>query len=112
MSSAQGRLTEEQIEQGRGSEKGSEGRVTRDIQQGAPQMVREPLVWAAGGSIVLSLTMRMMGRTEDAIFVGHWATTFLCLGIYNKLSAQESQSQQQGRSQHQSQSPYYSSQSE
>ena len=104
MSSAQGRLTEEQIEQGRVSE----GRVAREIERRAPQVTREPFIWAAGGSIALSLTMRMMGRTEDAIFVGHWATTFLCLGIYNKLSEHERHTHQQSQ-----QSPYYSqSQSE
>jgi len=29
--------------------------------------------------------MRMMGRQNDAIFVGQWAPTFLILGLYNKI---------------------------
>lgn len=32
-----------------------------------------------------SLTLKLMGRNEDAVFVGQWAPAFLLLGLYNKL---------------------------
>ena len=50
-------------------------------------------LWAAGASIVGSLALKAMKRDSDAIFVGHWAPTFLLLGIFGKvgrlLSSQE-----------------------
>ena len=42
-------------------------------------------LWAAGGSILASLALKMSGRDRDALFVGQWAPTFLLLGLYNKL---------------------------
>jgi hypothetical protein len=42
-------------------------------------------IWAALGSIGLSLTLRMIDRRHDALFVGQWAPTFLLLGIFSKL---------------------------
>ena len=37
------------------------------------------------GSIVLSLILYGLRKKEDAIFVGHWAPTFLALGLFSKL---------------------------
>jgi hypothetical protein len=45
----------------------------------------DTFLWAALGSIGLSLTFQMLGKKEEANFVGQWAPTFLCLGIYNKF---------------------------
>lgn len=42
-------------------------------------------LWAAGGSILGSLTLKALGRSQDALFVGQWAPTFLLLGIFSKL---------------------------
>jgi hypothetical protein len=42
-------------------------------------------LWLAAGSILGSLTLRLMDRREDAVFVGEWAPTFLVLGLYSKL---------------------------
>ena len=46
------------------------------------------ILWAAMGSIAASLTLKIMGRHKDALFVGQWAPTFLILGLYNKLVKQ------------------------
>ena len=40
---------------------------------------------AAGGSIVGSLVLKLMGRHRDAEFVGHWAPTLISLGLLSKL---------------------------
>ena len=39
----------------------------------------------AAGSIVFSLILYGFKRKDDAIFVGHWAPTFLALGLFAKL---------------------------
>lgn len=36
-------------------------------------------------SIGISLALYLMGKKKDSIFVGHWAPTFLLLGLYRKL---------------------------
>lgn len=45
----------------------------------------EWFVLAAVGSIVGSLLLRGSDKNQDANFVGHWAPTFIGLGIYVKL---------------------------
>lgn len=37
------------------------------------------------GSIGISLALKLSGRDRDAEFVGHWAPTFLALGLFSKL---------------------------
>ena len=46
----------------------------------------DTFMWLAMGSIVASLTMKIMGRDRDALFVGQWAPTFVALGIYDKVA--------------------------
>lgn len=38
--------------------------------------------WMGIGSIVTSLTLKLMKRDQDAMFVGHWAPTFLILALF------------------------------
>lgn len=46
----------------------------------------DTFMWLAGGSIAASLTLKLMGRDRDALFVGQWAPTFVALGIYDKVA--------------------------
>ncbi len=62
-----------------------EGQVARMIEEQTAKLPSDTFLWAAGGSICGSLILKMMGRDEDALFVGQWAPTFLILGLYNKL---------------------------
>jgi hypothetical protein len=62
-----------------------EGMVARTIEQQTAKLPSDTFLWLAGGSIATSLTLKMMGRDKDALFVGQWAPTFLILGLYNKL---------------------------
>ncbi len=62
-----------------------EGTVARAIEQQTAKLPSDTFLWLAGGSIATSLTLKMMGRDRDALFVGQWAPTFLVLGLYNKL---------------------------
>ena len=63
----------------------TEGTVARAIEQQTAKLPSDLFLWAAGGSIAASLTLKIMGRDRDALFVGQWAPTFLILGLYNKL---------------------------
>ena len=63
----------------------AEGMVARAIEQQTARLPSDLFLWAAGGSIATSLTLKMMGKHQDANFVGQWAQTFLILGLYNKL---------------------------
>ncbi|MEX2381287.1 MAG: hypothetical protein WD490_02800 [Opitutales bacterium] len=62
-----------------------EGKVASTIERRTAKIPSDVFLWAAGASIVGSLTLKSMNRDEDALFVGQWAPTFLILGTYNKL---------------------------
>jgi hypothetical protein len=63
----------------------SEGMVARTIEQQTAKLPSDVFLWAAGASIVGSLTLHFTGRDHESLFVGQWAPTFLILGLYNKL---------------------------
>lgn len=63
----------------------SEGVVARTIEEQTAKLPSDVFLWAAGASIVGSLTLKMSGKDHDALFVGQWAAPFLLLGIYNKI---------------------------
>lgn len=62
-----------------------EGPIARTIEQQTAKLPSDTFLWAAIGSIGLSLAFKATGKDEAANFVGHWAPTFLILGLYNKL---------------------------
>ena len=62
-----------------------EGAVARTIEQQTAKLPSDTFLWLACGSIATSLTLKILGRDKDALFVGQWAPTFLILGLYNKL---------------------------
>jgi hypothetical protein len=62
-----------------------EGLVARSIEQQTAKLPSDTWLWAAFGSIAVSLFFQFTGDEKKANFVGHWAPTFLALGIYNKM---------------------------
>jgi hypothetical protein len=62
-----------------------EGTVARSIEQQTAKLPSDTFLWAALGSIGLSLVFQLTGKKDQANFVGHWAPTFLILGMYNKM---------------------------
>lgn len=62
-----------------------EGPVARSIEEKTARLPSDLFLWLAGGSIAASLTLKILGRGKDALFVGQWAPTFLLLGTYNKI---------------------------
>lgn len=66
-------------------EEHSEGVIARTIEEQTAKLPSDVFLWAAGASIVGSLTLKTMGKDQDALFVGQWAAPFLLLGVYNKI---------------------------
>lgn len=62
-----------------------EGKVASTIERQTAKLPSDLFLWAAGASIIGSMTLKTMRRDEDALFVGQWAPTFLLLGTYNKI---------------------------
>jgi hypothetical protein len=56
------------------------------IEDATTSVPSDTFMWLAGGSIAAALTLKLMGRDRDALFVGQWAPTFVALGIYNKVA--------------------------
>lgn len=66
----------------------NEGRATSEIEKRTASLPSVTFLSLAGASIVGSLSLLLMGRREDALFVGQWAPTLLILGLYNKMVKQ------------------------
>jgi hypothetical protein len=62
-----------------------EGPVARAIETQTAKLPSDTFLWAAFGSIAVSMILRLIGKKHDSLFIGEWAPTFLLLGIYNKL---------------------------
>jgi hypothetical protein len=63
----------------------AEGAVARTIEQQTAKLPSDLFLWAAGGSILTSLMLKLANRDHAALFVGQWVPTFLILGLYNKI---------------------------
>ena len=63
----------------------SEGTLAKLIEKQTAKLPSDVFLWAAGGSIVASAVLHIMGAHKNSTFVGQWAPTFLILGLYNKL---------------------------
>jgi len=63
----------------------AEGTVARMLEEYTVKIPSDAFLWAAGASIIGSLTLQCLGAKNKANFVGQWAPTFLILGLYNKL---------------------------
>jgi hypothetical protein len=62
-----------------------EGPVARTIEQQTAKLPSDTFLWAAVGSMGLSLVMMLTGEEKKANFIGQWAPTLLILGLYNKM---------------------------
>lgn len=62
-----------------------EGPVAEAIEEQTAKLPSDLFLWAALGSIAVSLGFKVAGESHKALFVGQWAPTFLLLGLYNKL---------------------------
>ena len=65
-----------------------EGTVARKLEEQTAKIPSDVWLWAAFGSIGLSLAFKLAKKDNLALFVGQWPPTFLILGVYNKLVKQ------------------------
>lgn len=65
--------------------KHSEGIVARTIEEQTAKLPSDIFLWAALGSIGISLYFEIKGETQKSSFVSRWVSPFLLLGVYNKL---------------------------
>jgi hypothetical protein len=73
------------IGRGASAHEHGEGFLAKAIEEQTSKLPSDLFLWAAVGSIAGSLTLRMLGKSSQSLFVGQWAPTFLILGLYNKL---------------------------
>ena len=67
------------------SGKHTEGPVAKAIETQTSKLPSDLFLWGALGSMAVSLTLKLMRKKNEALFVGQWAAPFLLLGVYNKL---------------------------
>ncbi len=65
--------------------KHKEGPVAEAIEEQTAKIPSDIFLWAALGSIAISLVYKIQGKDDKALFVGQWPAPFLLLGLYNKL---------------------------
>ena len=63
----------------------TEGAVARTIEQQTAKLPSDLFLWAAAGSIGVSLLLQLTGNKEKSHFIGQWVAPFLLLGVYNKI---------------------------
>lgn len=62
-----------------------EGKVAKAIEEQTSKLPSDLFLWAALGSMSISLAFKIMGKKDESLFVGQWAAPFLILGLYNKI---------------------------
>ncbi len=63
----------------------AEGVVAHDLEHYTAKLPSDVWLWAAAGSMGLSLACRLKGNRDRSLFFGQWAAPFLIIGVYNKL---------------------------
>ena len=63
----------------------TEGPVAKRIEEQTSKLPSDLFLWAALGSMGTALTLKLMGKKHDALFVGQWAAPFLLLGLYKRF---------------------------
>jgi hypothetical protein len=66
----------------------SEDQFTALLESQSSSIPTSVFLGAAVASIVGSLSLKLAGKNDQALFVGQWAAPFLLLGIYNKMVKQ------------------------
>jgi hypothetical protein len=66
----------------------SEDVLTGSIEKMTSKAPSTVFLGMALGSMAASLTLKIMGKDDWALFVGQWAAPFLIMGNYNKMVKQ------------------------
>ena len=65
-----------------------EGEITKSIENQTAKLPSHTYLISADVAVAISLTLKMMGKKPEALFVGQWVAPVLLLGVYNKLVKQ------------------------
>ncbi|CAN5469219.1 hypothetical protein BH11BAC2_BH11BAC2_14190 [soil metagenome] len=66
-----------------------EDATTKMIESRTKNIPSDAFLFTALGALAFSLTLKIMGRSKDASFVGQWVAPILIMGVYNKIVKQE-----------------------
>ena len=66
-----------------------EGPIAKTIEEQTAKLPSDLFLWTSVAAMATSLTLKLMGKKNTALFIGQWAAPFLLFGIYNKLVKQE-----------------------
>ena len=62
-----------------------EGAVAKAIESQTSRLPSDAFLWAAGGVMLTSLTLKLLKKDHVALFLGQWAAPILLFGLYNKV---------------------------
>ena len=62
-----------------------EGKFAKAIESQTSRLPSDAFLWAAGGIMLTSLTLKLLKKTHTALFIGQWVAPVLLFGLYNKL---------------------------
>ena len=62
-----------------------EGKVAKMLEEQTAKIPSDVYLWAAVGSMAISLGLFLAKNKHASIFFGQWAPSFLIIGLYNKL---------------------------
>jgi hypothetical protein len=62
-----------------------EGKVAKMLEDQTAKIPSDVYLWAAVGSMALSLGLFLTKKKHASIFFGQWAPSLLIIGLYNKL---------------------------
>jgi hypothetical protein len=62
-----------------------EGPIAKTIEDQTAKLPSDLFLWTSVAAMATSLTLKLMGKKNTALFIGQWAAPFLLFGIYNKL---------------------------
>jgi len=63
--------------------------TTKAIEKQTIKIPSDVFLFTAIGTMAISLTLKCLGRSKDAEFVGQWVAPILIMGVYGKLVKQE-----------------------
>jgi hypothetical protein len=58
----------------------AEGPVARNLEQQTAKLPSDLFLWAAVGSILTSLLLKVINKHHDSAFIGQWATHLFAVG--------------------------------
>ncbi len=61
-------------------------RVEEITNRGISRIPSSVFFWSAVASVAISAILRLLGRKQDAVFVGEWPPTLMAAAIFTRLN--------------------------